>query len=146
MQEVQAWSLGQEDPLEEGKAAHSSILAWRILRVHRVAKSWTRLRQLSAHQCRFLFQATFLTRGSNPRLLCLLHWQADSWPSGPPGKPLLMVILIVSDLITHFTAQKSFDYKKTMSRFALLYSQHFSSKWRAKGTNHSTLSGRCLQL
>ena len=23
-------SLGQEDPLEEGMAAHSSILAWRI--------------------------------------------------------------------------------------------------------------------
>ena len=24
------WSLGQEDPLEEGMATHSSILAWRI--------------------------------------------------------------------------------------------------------------------
>ena len=24
------WSLGQEDPLEKGMAAHSSILAWRI--------------------------------------------------------------------------------------------------------------------
>ena len=24
------WSLGQEDPLEKGKATHSSILAWRI--------------------------------------------------------------------------------------------------------------------
>ena len=24
------WSLGQEDPLEEGKATHSSILVWRI--------------------------------------------------------------------------------------------------------------------
>ena len=33
MQEQQeAWvhSLGQEDPLEEGMATHSSILAWRI--------------------------------------------------------------------------------------------------------------------
>ena len=30
MQEIQVWSLGQEDPLEEGKATHSSILAWRI--------------------------------------------------------------------------------------------------------------------
>ena len=26
------WSLGQEDPLEEGMATHSSILAWRIPR------------------------------------------------------------------------------------------------------------------
>ena len=24
------WSLGEEDPLEEGKATHSSTLAWRI--------------------------------------------------------------------------------------------------------------------
>ena len=27
---MQARSLGQEDPLEEGVAAHSGILAWRI--------------------------------------------------------------------------------------------------------------------
>ena len=27
---MQVRSLGQEDPLEEGLAAHSSILAWRI--------------------------------------------------------------------------------------------------------------------
>ena len=31
MQEAQVLSLGQEDPLEEEMAAHSSILAWRIL-------------------------------------------------------------------------------------------------------------------
>ena len=30
MWETQAWSLGQEDPLEKGTAIHSSILAWRI--------------------------------------------------------------------------------------------------------------------
>ena len=39
MQETWAWSLGWEDPLEKGKATHSSILAWRI----QVAKSGTRL-------------------------------------------------------------------------------------------------------
>ena len=31
MWETQVLSLGQEDPLEEGMATHSSILAWRIL-------------------------------------------------------------------------------------------------------------------
>ena len=44
-------SLGWEDPLEEGTAAHSSILAWRIPMsrgawhaiVHAVAKSQTQL-------------------------------------------------------------------------------------------------------
>ena len=30
MQETQVPSLGQEDPLEEGVATHSNILAWRI--------------------------------------------------------------------------------------------------------------------
>ena len=32
MQETQGRSLGQEDPLEEGTATPSSILAWRIPR------------------------------------------------------------------------------------------------------------------
>ena len=44
-------SLDWEDPLEEGMATHSSILAWRIpvdsgarrVTVHGVEKSWTRL-------------------------------------------------------------------------------------------------------
>ena len=30
MQKIQVQSLGQEEPLEEGMATHSSILAWRI--------------------------------------------------------------------------------------------------------------------
>ena len=30
MWETQVWSLGWEDPLEEGMAIHSTILAWRI--------------------------------------------------------------------------------------------------------------------
>ena len=30
MQETWVQTLGQEDPLEEGMATHSSILAWRI--------------------------------------------------------------------------------------------------------------------
>ena len=31
MRETQVWSLGWKDPLVEGMATHSSILAWRIL-------------------------------------------------------------------------------------------------------------------
>ena len=51
MQETRVPSLSREDPLEEGMATHSSILAWRIswtgawqATVHEVAKSWTRLK------------------------------------------------------------------------------------------------------
>ena len=44
MQETWVWSLGWEDPLEKGKATHSSILAWRIpWTVHGVAKHRTQL-------------------------------------------------------------------------------------------------------
>ena len=52
-------SQGQEDPLEEGVATHSCILAWRIpmdrgawwAMVHRVAKSQTGLNDLAGtHQ------------------------------------------------------------------------------------------------
>ena len=48
---MQVQSLGQEDPLEEGMATHSSILARKIpwteepggLQVHGVEKRWTQL-------------------------------------------------------------------------------------------------------
>ena len=54
MQKTWVQALGWEDPLEEGMATHSSILAWRIpmdrgawqATVHGVAKSHT---QLSTH-------------------------------------------------------------------------------------------------
>ena len=50
-------SLGREDPLEEGMAAHSSTPAWRILwteepgrlLIHRVAQSQMQLKRLSTH-------------------------------------------------------------------------------------------------
>ena len=49
--------LGQEDPLEEGMATHSSVLAWRIpwteepsgLQSIRITKSRTGLKRLRTH-------------------------------------------------------------------------------------------------
>ena len=46
MQELSVWFLGQENPLEKGKATHSSILVWRIpwtiqsMGSQRVRKDW----------------------------------------------------------------------------------------------------------
>ena len=37
--------------------------------------------------CHALLQGVFLTQGSNPPILCLLHWQAGSLPLVPSGKP-----------------------------------------------------------
>ena len=50
MRETWVQSLGWEDPLEKGKATHSSILAWRIpciaYTVHGVTQSRTRLSEI----------------------------------------------------------------------------------------------------
>ena len=58
MRETWGQSLGREDPLEEGMATHSSILAWRIpmdrrawqAPVHGVTKSQTQTKRLSTAQ------------------------------------------------------------------------------------------------
>ena len=54
MQETWVLSLGQEDPLEEGMATHSSILAWEILWTEEPGRlqlidvqSWTPLKRQS---------------------------------------------------------------------------------------------------
>ena len=51
-------SPGQENPLEEGMATHSRILAWRIPWTEEPgglqsmgSQSWTRLKRLSTHMC-----------------------------------------------------------------------------------------------
>jgi len=36
--------------------------------------------------CHTFLQGIFMTQGLDPRLLHLLHWQADSLPLAPPGK------------------------------------------------------------
>ena len=66
MQETQVRSLGGKDPLEEGRATHSSIPTWRIpmdrgawqAPVHGIAKSQTGLKRLSTAQT----QSTQLNR------------------------------------------------------------------------------------
>ena len=36
--------------------------------------------------CHFLLQGSFPTKESNPCILCLFHWQANSLPLAPSGK------------------------------------------------------------
>ena len=38
--------------------------------------------------CQALLQGIFPTQGSNLHLVRLLHWQVDSLPLAPPGKPV----------------------------------------------------------
>ena len=60
MQETWVQSLGLEDPMEKGKATHSSILAWRIPRtvqstaLQRVRHDWATFTSLHSDIHRFL--------------------------------------------------------------------------------------------
>ena len=49
--------------------------------------------------CHALIQGIFLTLGSNPCLLCLLHWQVGSLLLAPPGKPLNVSRSVMSDSV-----------------------------------------------
>ena len=82
MQETPVRFLGWEDPLEKGKATHSSILAWSIpwpYTVHGVAKSQTWLSD-------FHFQQLYVE--SDPR--CDRIWRWGLWRSlGREGRALM---------------------------------------------------------
>ena len=75
----QVRSLGWEDPLEEGMAPHSSILAWRIstdrgarrATAYGVTQSQTRLKRLSTQGC---------TRCTGMQILN--HWTTREVPQG----------------------------------------------------------------
>ena len=70
MPETWVWSVGWEDPLEEGMATHSSILAWRMSMnredwqaiVHGVAKSQTRLGDQVQHSTRTMRGASLVAQ------------------------------------------------------------------------------------
>ena len=49
IQETQVWSLGQEDSLEKGLAAHSSILAWEIPRTEELGGLQSMVSQRVGH-------------------------------------------------------------------------------------------------
>ena len=90
MRETWVRSLGWEDPLEKGKATHSSILAWRI--------PWTEepggLQSMGSQSRTRLsdFTLPFPSPGDLPNPGIELRspaLQADSLPTKPQGKPLI---------------------------------------------------------
>ena len=78
---MQVWSLAREDPLEEGMATHSSILA-RWAPLHGVAKSRTQLKWLSMHahmqSCgrAHFFTTPLLSCSLSASWYCVYHCQA----------------------------------------------------------------------
>ena len=82
MQKTWIWSLDWEDPLEEGTATHSSILAWRIPMdrgacwaiVYRVTKSQPWLKQLSPSLSKKQKSSIFFFSLSMISLLTGIFW------------------------------------------------------------------------
>ena len=70
MQEIRVWFLGQEDPLEEGMATHSSVLTWRI--------QWTeepgRLQSIESQRLRHDWATNTHTHIFKGLLLRDTHW------------------------------------------------------------------------
>ena len=54
---------------------------------HRAPVSMGFCRQKYWRGCHAILQGIFLTQGSNLLFFCLLHWQMNSLPLVPPGKP-----------------------------------------------------------
>ena len=74
-QEMQVQSLGREDPLEEGMATHSSILAWRIPWMEELRGLWSKVLQRGKHSWRLSTHLTLGLYGVNSLVLCLFHWR-----------------------------------------------------------------------
>ena len=49
--------------------------------------------------CHFLLQGIFPTQGSNLRLLCLLHWQADSLSLCHLGSPWRLGLIFIQSIV-----------------------------------------------
>ena len=80
----------------------NSAIPWTA--VHQTLHPWDFPDKNTGVSCHFLLQGTFLTQGSNLRLLCLLQWQADSLPLNHQGSSYLTPI------------NKCFQIKQLLSR------------------------------
>ena len=67
------------------------VTLWTVARQAPLACPWDSPSKNTGVGCHVLLQGIFPTQGSNLYLLHLLHWQVDSLPLAPPGKPLLWV-------------------------------------------------------
>ena len=62
------------------------VTLWIVACQAPLSRGFSRQEYWSRFPC--LLQRIFLTQGSNLCLLCLLHWQAGSFPLAPPEKAL----------------------------------------------------------
>ena len=84
MQEMWISSLGQEDPLEEETATHSSILAWEISWTEEPGRLQSMESQRAGHDLAIKQQSSLArdrTRVPAVKVLSLNHWMAREFSS-----------------------------------------------------------------
>ena len=85
--------------------------------------------------CHFLLQEIFLTQGSNPHLLCLLHWQMNSLPRCHSTLLENMKIhslrVLIFESVTKLLAFRFEDYYWAAAKFdmALTMWHRLMQKW-----------------
>ena len=70
------------------------VTLWTV--AHQLLCSWDSPGRNTGVGCHTLLPRIFSTRGLNPRLSCLLHWQAGSLPLVPPGEPSSTLRVFIS--------------------------------------------------
>ena len=127
MQETWVRSLGWEDPLEKGKASHSSVLAWRIpwtMGSQRVVHDWATFTFTLKCPCFFL-ACQIVTRGHRLRFgrlypppVHLTEAERDGWKSA--------CVLLIKLCAVRAVSESSF---LTFSYEGPLFSLHTCSTW-----------------
>ena len=79
--------------------------------------------------CHFFLQGILPTQGSNPHLLCLLHWQADSLPLSHWQYSINTVNISLNSLLCELPADKLplFDFSGPASKIVWVYKRLASS-------------------
>ena len=94
--ETQLWSLDQEDPLEEGMATHSSILAWRISRTEEPG----RLQSMGLQGIRHDWSDSTQLTDAPSRALEVLHDSCCSYqPTMPAGISGCIYVSLVAQMV-----------------------------------------------
>ena len=70
-----------------GSFVYDSTTLWTV--AHQATCPWDSPDKNTGVGCHFLLQGIFPTRGSNPCLLRLLHWQVGFLTTEIPGKPTM---------------------------------------------------------
>ena len=129
MWETWVQSLGWEDPLEEGMASHSSILAWRIpvdrgawqAAIHGVAKSRTWLGNWAQHSTNTtkVYQCIWV----------LLSFQTHGWITWPYPFKLVLIYLSQWNDIIYFIAE-AFKIQSATLYFCHSKAWHPMLRWK----------------